>query len=156
MKSSLTVRAQFTRTANTPCDNAMAWPKLSAMRSRNSERERTMSQMMGILRTNDPLPRTPTKPSPQSLEGMLPLRANASRSSLLDRSCRSPSMTRTPIPNIWTDQSILSNLVGPTSGQIFHTLGVSHTCWIQPSATCSSRRSSSMVGVPSISSSPEP
>jgi len=138
----------------------MAWPKLSVMNNRNDRRARTMSPMMtrrrSVLRIHDLLSKMPTRWSPQSSEDAPPPRANASRSSSLGRSCRSPSTTRSPIQNIWTGRSILSHSVGPTSGHISHTLGVSHSCWIQPSATCSSRRSSSMVGVPSISSSPEP
>ena len=152
MKSSSTVRAQFTRTASTSCDNAMAWPKLSAMNNRNCRCARTMSPMMArrrsVLRMHDLLSKMPTRRSPQSSEDEPLLRANASRSSPLSRSCRSPSTTRSPIPNIWTSQSILSHSVGLTSGQISHTLGISHSCWIQPSATCDSRRSSSMMGVP--------
>ena len=160
MKSSLTAHAQFTRIASTPCDNAMAWPKLSAMNNRNGRRARTMSLMTvrrrSVLRMHDLLSKMPTRRSPQSLEDAPPPRENASRSSPLGRSCRSPSTTRSPISNIWTGQSIISCSVGPTSEQISHTLGISHSCWIQPSATCRSRRSSSTVGVPSISSLSEP
>ena len=130
------------------------------MRNRNGGRARTTTQMTtrgrSVLRMHDLLSKMPTRPSPQFSKGTPPPRANASRSSLLGRSCQSPSTTRSRIPTIWTGRSILSHSVGPTSGQISHTLGVSHSCWIQPSATCGSRRSSSMVGVPSISSSPEP
>ena len=120
-KSSLTVHAQFTRTTSTPCDNAMAWPKLFVMNSRNGRCARMMSPMMArrrsILGMHNLLSKMQTRQLPQSSNDAPPLRANTNRSSPLGRSCQSPSMTWSLIPNIWTGQNILSHSVGPTSGR---------------------------------------
>ena len=99
---------QFIRIASTPCGNAMAWPKLSMMNNRNGRHARMMSLMMtrrrSILRMHDLLSKMPTRWSTQSSEDASPPRANANRSSLLGRSCRSPSTTWSPLD--WSEHPV--------------------------------------------------